>query len=299
MRFHHQASSAEQANHEHQAHQHYHRAEQSKRNTNTRPDDTARKKPEQHRQRTLECIQTTVQSSVGEFENRLNHRFDGIEALLVGITSQLRLTMQKQRDDMDKSFRQIFYGNTDSNTDNDDTDSNTDNDVDKSDSEQETDDDIDDSDDDSVSNADVAPSSHTNQALLSPGTRSPLEEFKDPFVKALTKRHSLTQLHEWLRSIKSSVSNSVTVVTSHHLHLHITSQLTVTELLSTLPFSTQLNRGHHHLGWSGFAKYENFKPWKTKRSFQLRHPHCWFASLPQLQQIHLRSTTSAAAQQQA
>ena len=77
--------------------------------------------------------------------------------------------------------------------------------------------------DDSVSNADAAPSSYINQALLSPGIRSPLEEFKDPFVKALTKRYSLTQLYEWLRSIKSLVSNSVTVVTSYYLHLYIIS----------------------------------------------------------------------------
>ena len=125
MRFYHQ--------HEHPAHQHYHRASsaeqanhtttrqpqyhgfdiQAKRNIHTRPDDTARKKPEQHRQRTLECIQTTVQSSVGEFENRLNQRFDSIDALLVEITSQLRLRLRTQ---------QILYGDTQNTNDN--TDSN-------------------------------------------------------------------------------------------------------------------------------------------------------------------------------
>ena len=208
--------------------------------------------------------------------------------------TQLRLTLEKQRDDIGKSFRQILFSNTrksnyntvsntdnddmDSNTDNDDMDSNTDNDdmgsitdddVDESDSEQETDDDMDESDDYSVSNADVAPSSHTNQALLSPGARSLLDKIKDPFVGALTKRHSLTQLHKWLNSIKCSVNTSISIVTSQHLYLHLISQLTVTEPLSTLPFSTQLNRGHHHFAWSGFAKYENFKPWKTKRSFHL------------------------------
>ena len=85
---------------------------------------------------------------------------------------------------------------------------------------------------DSVSIADVAPSSHTNRALLSPGARSPLEEIKDPFVRSLTNRHSLTQLHEWLKSIKSSVSNSVsaTMITSQHLDLQPICQLTVIEL---------------------------------------------------------------------
>ena len=98
MRFHHQ--------HEHPAHQHYHRAEQSKRNTNTRPDDTARKKPEQ--QHTLDpvlrsTIQTMVQKSMSEYEKGLNHRLDGIEAQLVEITSQLRLRLRTQ---------QILYGDT-------------------------------------------------------------------------------------------------------------------------------------------------------------------------------------------
>ena len=216
--------------------------------------------------------------------------------------TKLRLTLEKQRNDIGKLFRQILFSNTrkpsyntvsntnnddidintnnddmNSNTDNDDMGSITDDDVDKSDLEQETDDDIDDSNDtddcndDSVSNADVAPSSHTNRALLPPGVRSQIDDLRDPFVSALTKRHSLAQLHEWLSSIQ---------MTSQHLDLHLTAQLTVTEPLDTLPFSIQLNRGYHYFAWSGFAKYENFKPWKTKRSFHPRHPHCWFAPSP-------------------
>ena len=109
--------------------------------------------------------------------------------------SELRLTLQKQRDDIGNLFRQILFGKTRKSSYN--TVSNMDNDnVDENDSEQETDDNMDESDDDSVSNADVAPSSHTNQALLSPGARSLLNELRDPFVKALTKRHSLTQLYK-------------------------------------------------------------------------------------------------------
>ena len=213
--------------------------------------------------------------------------------------TQLRLTLEKQRDDIGKSFRQILFSNTRKSNYN--TDSNTDDDIDESDSEQEIDY-IDDNNEEGDLNGPHPKSSTRKRSDSSnttgvapvslPSTCAQIEDLRDPFVKALTKRYSLTQLHEWLRSIKSSVSNSVTVVTSHHLHLHITSQLTVTELLSTLPFSTQLNRGHHHLAWSGFAKYENFKPWKTKQSFHPRHPHCWFAPSPQLQQIHLRSTTA-------
>ena len=184
----------------------------------------------------------------------------------------------------------------DGNTNNDDLDSSTDGDVDKSNSEQEMDC-IDNSDEDE----DFAPNSSsytqsdssntTGVAPKSPPSICPqIEEIKDPFVGALTKRHSLTQLYEWLTSIKCSVNTSsaskwITMVASHFTQ-HLTFQLIVTELfLNTLPFSTQLNRGHHHFAWSGFAKYENFKPWKTKRSFHPRHPHCWFAPSPQLQQI--------------
>ena len=312
MRFHHQgerlahqhrASSAEQANHNTTRQQQYHGFDiQAKRNIHTRPDDTARKKPEQHRQRTLECIQTTVQSSVGEFENRLNQRFDGIDALLVGIISQLRLTLQKQRDDMDKSFKQSFYGDTQDT--NDDMDSNTDgDDVDKNDSEQEMNY-IDDRDDDedieeltlnlrcSSAKSTSSPKSSTRKRSdssnttgvapnSSPSACSQIEEIRDPFVGALTKRHSLIQLYEWLSVINSVTS--VTMVTSQHLDLHLTFQLTVTELsLNTLPFSSQLNP--LPLAWSGYAEYENFKPWKTKQSPHPRHPHCWFASSPQQQQ---------------
>ena len=246
--------------------------------------------------------------------------------------TELRLTLEKQRDDIGKLFKQILFSNTrkpsyntvsntnndniDINTNNDDMNSNTDNnnigsitddDVDESDTEQEMNyiDNRDDNEDieeltlnlrcssakstrsPKSSNPKRSDSSDTTGVapIFSPSTCSQVEDLKDPFVRSLTSRHSLTQLHEWLNSIKCLVNTSISMVTSKHLDLDLT-QLTVTELsLNTLPFSTQLNRGHHHLAWSGYAKYENFKPWKTKQSFHLRHPHCWFASSPQLLQV--------------
>ena len=116
--YYHRASSAEQANHTTTRQPQYHGFDiQAKRNIYTRPDDTARKKPEQHQEHTLDpvlrsTIQTMVQKSMSEYEKGLNHRLDGIEAQLVEITSQLRLRLRTQ---------QILYGdtqNTNDNTDN-------------------------------------------------------------------------------------------------------------------------------------------------------------------------------------
>ena len=130
--------------------------------------------------------------------------------------TKLRLTLEKQRDDIGNSFRQILFGNTRKSSYR--MDSNTDDDVDKSDIEQEMNyiDDRDDNKDieeltlnlrcssaklisspksstpkrsDSSDTTGVAPNS-------SPSACSQIEEIKDPFVKALTKRHFLTQLHE-------------------------------------------------------------------------------------------------------
>ena len=201
--------------------------------------------------------------------------------------TQLRLTLQEQRDDIGNSFRQILFGNTRKSSYN--TVSN--------DSEHEMDY-IDDSDKDDIepysssSNSSIYKQSDSSNTTgvapnSSPSACSQIEEIKDPFVGALTKRHSLTQLHEWLNSIKCSVNTSISMVTSKHLDLDLT-RLTVAELsLNTLPFSIQLNPSP--LAWSGYAKYENFKPWKTKQSFHPRHPHCWFAPSPQPQQTYLRS----------
>ena len=143
----------------------------------------------------------------------------------------MRLTLQEQRNDIGNLFRQILFGNTRKSSYNNVS----------NDSEYEMDY-IDNSNKDDIepcsssSNSSIykqSDSSNTTGVALSssPSTYSQNKEIKDPFVedrrdpfvKALTKRYSLIQLHEWLRSIKSSVSNSVTVVTSYYLHLHITS----------------------------------------------------------------------------
>ena len=270
-----------------------------------------------------------------------SHFMTRIKGSSCAMNQSCRLTLQKQRDDIGNSFRQILFGNTrkssynmdcntdndnincntdnddmNCNTDNDNIDSNTDDDnVDKSDSEQKTDY-MDKSDDKDVeepypslrcSLASSLSSSIYKQCgssnttgvapISSPSACSQIEDLKDSFVGALTKRHSLTQLYEWLTSIKYSVNTSlaskwITMVPSHFTQ-HLTFQLAVTKLsLNTLPFSIQLNPSP--LAWSGYAKYENFKPWKTKKSFHPRHPHCWFCALAATianppPQHHLRS----------